>query len=438
MIEFVYKENAKETGPELQLDLPKNVRQIGEPEENRKIYIEDYVITYLKRFAKEEALSSRIAVLLGNSERMGGIPYLFIRSAVALKDLEYGEGGIPFTDEVWAQVYSAIKEYFPAQDILGWFLSVPGYPMELDPDLATIHVNYFGGVDKVLMVAEPTDWDEDFFAYENGRLTRQKGYYIFYERNEAMQRYMIDTGDGESIDEKEHFEDRAIKSFRTIVQEKKDLSGQKRVMTFLYTASTFLVMVVLVIGITLINNYEKMEGLEMALSDISRTLESQDGETGETVSAAADASGPADSSEASGEEQADAEETPEPDGGSGTEENAGAENPDETAAAESTAETENEQTPAAETQDQGGGQDAGVEGTDAQEGGAQADSSAADTQQAVSQNTVPETYVVQQGDTLLKISRKIYGNDDQIDAICSLNGIDDSDHILAGQKLLLP
>ena len=438
MIEFVYKENAKETGPELQLDLPKNVRQIGEPEENRKIYIEDYVITYLKRFAKEEALSSRIAVLLGNSERMGGIPYLFIRSAVALKDLEYGEGGIPFTDEVWAQVYSAIKEYFPAQDILGWFLSVPGYPMELDPDLATIHVNYFGGVDKVLMVAEPTDWDEDFFAYENGRLTRQKGYYIFYERNEAMQRYMIDTGDGESIDEKEHFEDRAIKSFRTIVQEKKDLSGQKRVMTFLYTASTFLVMVVLVIGITLINNYEKMEGLEMALSDISRTLESQDGETGETVSAAADASGPADSSEASGEEQADAEETPEPDGGSGTEENAGAENPDETAAAESTAETENEQTPAAETQDQGGGQDAEVEGTDAQEGGAQADSSAADTQQAVSQNTVPETYVVQQGDTLLKISRKIYGNDDQIDAICSLNRIDDSDHILAGQKLLLP
>ena len=422
MIEFVYKENPKETGPELQLDLPKNVRQIGEPEEGRKIYIEDYVITYLKRFAKEEALSSRIAVLLGNSERMGGIPYLFIRSAVALKDLEYGEGGIPFTDEVWAEVYSAIKEYFPAQDILGWFLSVPGYPMELDPDLARIHVNYFGGVDKVLMVAEPTDWDEDFFAYENGRMTRQKGYYIFYERNEAMQRYMIDTGDGESIDDKEHFEDRAIKSFRTIVQEKKDLSGQKRVMTFLYTASTFLVMVVLVIGITLINNYEKMEGLEMALSDISRTLESQEGETGE--SAPANASAAAEDTEASGEGQTGAE---------GTE------------AAETPEETGNEQEPDDEVS--GGGQETGAGETDAQteapeadpqETEALAESPAADTQEAVSENTVPETYVVQQGDTLLKISRKIYGRDDQIDAICSLNGIDDSDHILAGQKLLLP
>ena len=59
-------------------------------------------------------------------------------------------------------------------------------------------------------------------------------------------------------------------------------------------------------------------------------------------------------------------------------------------------------------------------------------------QEASAESVVPETYVVQAGDTLLGISRKIYGRDDQIDAICSLNGIDDSDHILVGQKLLLP
>ena len=53
-------------------------------------------------------------------------------------------------------------------------------------------------------------------------------------------------------------------------------------------------------------------------------------------------------------------------------------------------------------------------------------------------STVPESYVVQKGDTLLEISRKIYGRDDRIEAICSLNGIRDSDRILAGQKLLLP
>ena len=416
MIEFVYKENAKDTGPELKLDLPKNVRQIGEPEENRKIYIEDYVVTYLKRFAKEEALSSRMAILLGSSERMGGIPYLFIKSAVALKELEYSEGGIPFTDEVWAQVYSTIKEYFPMQDILGWFLSVPGYPMELDPGLAKIHVNYFGGVDKILLVAEPTDGDEDFFAYENGRLTRQKGYYIFYTRNEEMQRYMIDTGDGESIDEQEHFEDRAIKSFRTIVQEKKEISGQKRVMTFLYTASTFLVMVVLVIGITLINNYEKMEGLEVTLSNISRTLESQE----DTEIAYAE--------NAAVQEEAEAEEAVSPDT---------AEQPQEAGEQTEQPQAETGQTGQAQEEAAEQPQPEQPEQTQPEAEQPQAEE-AQETQEAASQSAVPETYVVQQGDTLLKISRKIYGGDDQIDAICSLNGIDDSDHILAGQKLLLP
>lgn len=278
MIEFVYRENAKETGSERKIELPKNVRQIGDPEDRRKIYIEDYVITYLRRLAGEETLNSRVAILLGHSERMDGLPYLFIRGAVGLKKLEYTENGIPFTDETWAEVYGAMKEYFADLDILGWYLSLPGYPMELGPELLKIHVNYFGGVDKVLLVSDSSDEAADFFAYENEKLTRQRGYTIFYERNEAMQRYMIETGDGESIDEKEHFEDRAIKSFRTIVQEKKEQSGQKRVMTFLYMASTFLVMVVLVIGITLINNYEKMTGLETALRELTDSLEQQDTE----------------------------------------------------------------------------------------------------------------------------------------------------------------
>lgn len=430
MIEFVYKEKAKEEGPERKLDLPKNVRQIGEPEENRKIYIEDYVITYLKRFAKEEPLGSRIAVLLGDSERMGGIPYLFIRSAVALKELEYSEGGIPFTDEVWAEVYSAVKEYFPAQDILGWFLSVPGYPMELDPGLARIHVNCFGGVDKVLLAAEPTDGDEDFFAYENGRLTRQKGYYIFYEKNEAMQRFMIDTGDGESIDEKEQFEDRAIKSFRAIVQEKKDISGQKRVMTFLYTASTFLVMVVLVIGITLINNYEKMEGLEMALSDISRTLESQEAEEAlaetENVDAGPTAAEPT-AAEPTATEPAAAEPTAAEEQPAEEAEQEAAEKPEQEAAGE----TERE---AAGESEQGSGEESGQEEPKA----AEQEEPPQEAQEAAAEDAIPEIYTVQKGDTLLGISRRIYGRDDQIDAICSLNGIDDSDRILAGQKLLLP
>lgn len=71
MIEFVYRENSEEKGTEWKPELPKNVKQIGEPEEKRKIYIEDYVITYLKRLAGEETLNSKLAILLGDTERAG-------------------------------------------------------------------------------------------------------------------------------------------------------------------------------------------------------------------------------------------------------------------------------------------------------------------------------------------------------------------------------
>ena len=196
------------------------------------------------------------------------------------------------------------------------------------------------------------------------------------------------------------------------MQEKKDISGQKRVMTFLYTASTFLVMVVLVIGITLINNYEKMEGLEMALSDISRTLESQEAEEAlaetENVDAGPTAAEPTVAEPAAAEVQP-AEEA----------EQEAAEKPEQETAGES---------------EQGSGEESGQEEPKA----AEQEEPPQEAQEAAAEDTIPETYTVQKGDTLLGISRRIYGRDDQIDAICSLNGIDDSDRILAGQKLLLP
>lgn len=404
MIEFVYRENSEEKGTEWKPELPKNVKQIGEPEEKRKIYIEDYVITYLKRLAGEETLNSKLAILLGDTERAGGISYLFIKGAVGLKDLEYTEQGIPFTDEVWAEIYGTMKEYFADLDILGWYLSLPGYPMELSQELLKVHRDYFGGADKLLMVSDSAEGEADFFVYENGKMLRQRGYAIFYQQNEAMQRYMIETGNGESIDEKEHFEDRAIQSFRTIIQEKKEQNGQKRVLTFLYMASTFLVMVVLVIGITLINNYEKMEGMETALRELSNSLEQQDSELADAYADLGQAEDTADDGKEDGENTAGEESA---------------------AAQESTA--AGEPAASADVPAQSGTP------TDVSEEAS--DSAPDDSNEEAS---VPDSYTVRKGDTLLKISRRIYGRDDEIDAICSLNGIEDSDRILEGQKLLLP
>ena len=52
--------------------------------------------------------------------------------------------------------------------------------------------------------------------------------------------------------------------------------------------------------------------------------------------------------------------------------------------------------------------------------------------------SIPQYYVVQQGDTLRSICINVYGNLDNVDEICEQNGITNPDSILYGQTLLLP
>ena len=60
------------------------------------------------------------------------------------------------------------------------------------------------------------------------------------------------------------------------------------------------------------------------------------------------------------------------------------------------------------------------------------------TEEPVLEEAAPKTYVVQTGDTLAKISRDQYGNDDMIEEICSLNQIPNGDYIQVGETILLP
>ena len=432
----------------MSVTIPKNVRQMGEPEAARKIYVEDYVVTYLRQYAKEEMPRSRGAVLLGSAEEQEGIPYLFIRSAMELEpDAETGEG-VVFTDQMWMQIYEDIEKYFKGQEILGWFLSVPGFPLEVDYEILSTHRTHFPGWDKVLFMEDPTEGEEAFFALQGTSMERQNGYFIFYERNESMQQYMLEKRDGRSVDAKAEYSDRAARSFRMMVQEKRSQSSQRRVMTLLYGVSTFLVMVVLVIGITMINNYEKMEQVEMALNNLTQSLEEQ--QTG-----LAGVSGEAPGQQAAGEsavKTGEGQVFPEEAGSEGTEN--GGDTGDNPAGGD----------PANEAEDlvEDGGQPEGSEGEQAEssengqpqegageepsteeppEGEQPQEEAQPDTREIQVQETaasVPQVYIVRKGDTLRSISRKIYGSDKYVEEICQLNHIQDSDIILIGDKILLP
>ena len=129
MIEIVYeKEKQKPEGNEGFFRIPNNIRQIGEIRGTQKIYIEDYAYTYLCRISSENSHRGIAAILLGQANWKEGISYLFIKSAVALPDMEVTEEHLTFTQEIWNHVYEKNKEYFPEQEVVGWFLSIPAAP----------------------------------------------------------------------------------------------------------------------------------------------------------------------------------------------------------------------------------------------------------------------------------------------------------------------
>lgn len=182
MIEIVYeKEKQKPEGNEGFFRIPNNIRQIGEIRGTQKIYIEDYAYTYLCRISSENSHRGIAAILLGQANWKEGISYLFIKSAVALPDMEVTEEHLTFTQEIWNHVYEKNKEYFPEQEVVGWFLSIPGCAMELHEVICQTHLNHFGGNDKVLFVQEPLEKEEAFYRYEEGRMSRQPGFYVYYE-----------------------------------------------------------------------------------------------------------------------------------------------------------------------------------------------------------------------------------------------------------------
>ncbi len=192
MIEMKYDEEKNN------LKLPKNIRQVGKPGEKIKIYVEDYVITYINQIARESADQQRLAVLLGRLGKNKEDTVAFIDGAVEAKNVVVQEDQVVFTSEIWTQIYDEIGQYFHNTEIVGWFLTRPGKSLGINDQITKIHVDNFPGVDKALFIVDPLDNDEAFYIYDQGNLVRQDGYYIYYDRNEDMQNYMVDHKSGES------------------------------------------------------------------------------------------------------------------------------------------------------------------------------------------------------------------------------------------------
>lgn len=410
MMELMERKNTKE-----EWKLPKNVRQIGEPGQGTKVLIEDYAYTYLHQLAEANLTCMKTAVLVGRKEEDAGI---YVQGA-----LEIDMGQEPkkwFSNEHWRDIFQTLHNWFEGMEVLGWFLSNPGFSPILTEELKNLHNRHFSGRQYIFFQMDVLERDEVVYMRTEAGLAPVCGYYIYYEKNDRMQSYMSQQKGGIGIEPEGVMRDRAAARFRNVMQEKREQSAQKKTLALLYTACTFLVMVILVIGVTLINNYDRMANMENAIHHISESLDEVPESGVETGMEQENQKALAAAEEKQPKEHTDAPEEPEEAFSAGENAEEAQEKSEEPASDDSAGEAPEEY--------------AGSEKNDPEE-----NENTEETQEVMSQAVQePEQYKVKAGDTLLEICRAKYGNEDMVDRVCEINELDDSDKIYVGEIILLP
>ena len=96
---------------------------------------------------------------------------------------------------------------------MGWGLIEDGKPMGRSREVGRIHSKYFSKDQSVFIWKDSLDGEEVFYAFKYGELMQMGGHYVFYEKNPAMQNYMISTRKKIGVTPSEVVEDRAAKNF---------------------------------------------------------------------------------------------------------------------------------------------------------------------------------------------------------------------------------
>ena len=255
----------------MERQLPKNVRQIGNVSDNPKIYVEDYVDTYLNQL-REKAKEQPVGVILvGEVLELEDEKAVFVSGAVQMQELSEKDGKLEIEQDGMKHMMEEAAQYFPESHIVGWGIVEEGNPMSRNREVKKIQEREFGQEGSLFLWKNAREQDEIFYAYKFGELMQIGGHYIYYEKNPEMQNYMINTRKENGVTPSEVVEDRAAKNFRSAVREKMEYKEQHQSSAFAYITSAVLVLIVLVIGITTVNNFDKMKAVQNSLETLSET-----------------------------------------------------------------------------------------------------------------------------------------------------------------------
>lgn len=414
------------------LKIPKNVMQIGTGSPNVKLYMEDYVHTFLERCQGKET-----CLAFGQQEEKDGIRYYLIYGVE--KETDFRRGNFP---------------YFQKLERIG----------KIEKKEAAVR-----------------------FWTVRGEEIQIGGYFIFYEQNEEMQAYMI--AEREQSRPADVEEERVMEAINARREKRKaeaaadaargitasrasasnTASGRKTVLSRLgalkaaaptlnaasrktafgtayqarlgSTGALFpklcrigcLVLLLVLVGtaLTSVNQYPDMKAVSALLAGAVWNTKNETKNTSsgliveETVgwnssdemarSAALGEAAQADDATGAANTAMDGEVT----------DNGKADNvmTDNVTADSVTADSQN----------------AVATNADAAASTARQSASASDSSPQVQEALArPESYQVQKGDSLIAISRRFYGTDEKVIEICRLNNIKDPNQIRPGQNILLP
>lgn len=231
--------------------LPKNIRQIGSPAGHTKVYIEDYVITFLNSLSMDKNTYVRGAILFGEKKQIGNDLVIFIRGAIEGQNLELDLDETVFDDEVWREIYQQKERLFSGLDVIGWALLRMGFSVRLNDKIKKTHFENFPGEGKVLYMMDDLEGEDAFYVFRGEDLSRQNGYYIYYEKNPMMQNYLVERR--QDIKEVQTYEkmmesrrdEKLIQQFREKISKKTKSNQRKGRIRNISTAAAVTIMMIM-------------------------------------------------------------------------------------------------------------------------------------------------------------------------------------------------
>ncbi len=390
------------------MELPKNVTQIGESDRSCKIYVEDYVMSYMKqmnRFAEDKEMA---IALYGRRTMEQGVSYLFVYGACKL---DFLQRELRHLSQAHLQEIERLRRrYFNHCEFVGYLL-LNGEMIE------GIHI------------------------YEQGCCRYVKGYACFYEKNDDMLAYMLDNRAEEAKPEyvaREKYEAVQMrqeeKKAATLQQREEESNAspkevshkalEKRMHGMSFAAASMLVLLCMISIVTIqsegvdgafftkinkglqrigIGKIEEEQPIEAMGDDILNTLVAEEQLTEAILQ---ENRVQQDAIAVQGKEVLNATpiptEAPTP---------IPTEVPTPTPTEVPTPVPTEMPTPVP---------------------------TEAPTPVPAQSQEVVNTYIIREGDSLIGISKRLYGSEDYVKEICELNHISNPDNIQIGQKILLP